>query len=105
MVPDEHDPRTWICAIWWPPKWQSHDYAADFDLLRAFGQELLVRNRGYQVRLRAADPVAQFVEVLSGAEKVAEVSVDCDVPEGVPRRFRFSCVRIGTSVLCLMLEK
>jgi hypothetical protein len=91
MTPDERDPRTWFCEVWWPPQWQHHLYAGDFALLRAFGQELLSRAGAWQVRLTAADPVAQFVDVSIGGEKVAEVSVDSDVPEGQPRRFRFSC--------------
>jgi hypothetical protein len=51
MTPDERDPRTWVCEVWWPPLWQHHPYAGDFDLLRAFGQELLSRAGAWRVRL------------------------------------------------------
>src|SRR5579883_1012981 len=91
MVRDEYDPETWLCEVWWPPQWRDHDYAADFDFLRAFGREMLSRPGGWRVRLTAADPVAQFVDVSIGGRKVAEVAVGSDVPEGEPRRFRFCC--------------
>jgi hypothetical protein len=82
MQRDERDPRTWICEAWWPPQWHQHAYARHFDYLRAFGQEMLSRPEPVTVRLHAADPTAQFVDVLLGEKKVAEVSVDSDVIEG-----------------------
>ena len=80
MLPDAHDPRTWVCEWWWPPEWHTNPYAADFSLLREFGLLLLAQEGAWRVELKAADPVAQFVVVWRGQRKWAEVSVDSDGP-------------------------
>src|SRR5207249_826466 len=78
VLRDARDPQTWVCKLWWPAEWHTHVYAADFDLLREFGLLLLTQTGPWEVVLEAADPVAQFILVWYGRQKVAEVYVDRD---------------------------